>query len=143
MPNFAAECTLDGATPEPPLLIPGATEPDWGPADVPAGRGATGGGLAVKSADAKLAKALRKGLAVRVRVPGAGRLSATAMKGARKVASGSKAVERGDAAVKLRFTKTAKRALKKAASVKLRIKVSFKPAGGSVQRQTVSLTLKR
>ena len=44
---------------------------------------------------------------MRVRVPGAGRLSATAMKGSRKVASGSKSVKRGDAAVKLRFTKTA------------------------------------
>ena len=30
----------DGATPNAPLVIPGAKQPDWGPADVPAGRGA-------------------------------------------------------------------------------------------------------
>ena len=35
VPTFAADCTLEGATPNPPLVIPGAVEPDWGPADVP------------------------------------------------------------------------------------------------------------
>ena len=62
VPSFAGGCTTTGATPNAPLVIPGAKNPDWGPASVPAGRGATGGGLAVKSADAKLGKALRKGL---------------------------------------------------------------------------------
>ena len=38
VPNFASECTLEGATPQPAVLIAGATEPDWGPADVPAAR---------------------------------------------------------------------------------------------------------
>jgi hypothetical protein len=46
------------------------------------------------------------------------------------------------AAVKLRFTKAAKRSLKRADAVKLRIKVAF-TAGGRTQRTAVSLTMKR
>jgi hypothetical protein len=143
VPGFSGGCTTTGATPTAPLVIPGGKNPDWGPANVPAGRGAASGGLVVKSADAKLRKALKKGFTVRVRVPGAGRLRAVAKKGARKVASGAKSVKGGNAAVKLRFTKAAKRALKRAAKVKVRVKVAFKPVGGPVQRTSVSLTLKR
>ena len=40
VPSFAGGCTTDGATPNAPLVIPGGSQPDWGPADVPAGRGA-------------------------------------------------------------------------------------------------------
>jgi hypothetical protein len=123
------------------MLIPGAKQPDWGPANVPSGHG--GGGLTVMSADAKLGKALAKGLVVRVRVPSAGRLTAKATRGGRKLASGTKAVGAGRAAVKLRFTKAARRALKDARRVTVRIKVALKPAGGAVQRTAVSLTLTR
>ena len=143
VPSFAGGCTTDGASPTAALLIPGGKQPDWGPADVPAGRGATGGGLAAKAAKAKLAKALAKGLSVRVRVPAAGRLSAAATRSGRKVASGAKARQGRHGAVKLRFTKAARRSLKHARSVKLRIKVAFKPAGGATQRTTVAVTLKR
>src|SRR3954453_12086499 len=38
IPPFAADCTLEGATPTPPVVIPNAVEPDWGPADGPAAR---------------------------------------------------------------------------------------------------------
>jgi hypothetical protein len=58
------------------------------------------------------------------------------------VASGSKKVKGGDAAVKLRFTKKAKRAIEHARKVTVRIKVRFAGAGG-IQRTSVSLTLKR
>jgi hypothetical protein len=143
VPDLANGCTLDGASPKASMLIPGGTQPDWGPAPVPAGSGAHGGGggLAVKSADAKLRKALKKGFTVRVRVPGAGRLSATATRGGRKVASGSKSVHGRSGAVKLRFTAKAKRALKAAPSVTLRLTVKFKPHGGPAKRTSVSLTL--
>jgi hypothetical protein len=146
VPSFAGGCTTAGATPKAPLVIPGGKNPDWGPAGVPAGGGATGGGgsagLAVKSANAKLRRALSRGIALRMRTPGAGRLKATATRGARKVASGSKAVSGRSATVKLRFTKAAKRSLKHARSVKLRIKVAFTAAGGGTQRTSVFLTLK-
>ena len=118
-------------------MIPGGTQPDWGPADVPAGRGASGGGLAVKSADAKLSTALKKGFTVGS-APAAGRLSATATRSGRKVASGSKAVHGHKATVKLRFTRGARNALNNARSVKLRVKVSL----GS-KSTTLSLKLKR
>jgi hypothetical protein len=143
VPRLAGGCTTTGASPNAAMLIPGGKQPDWGPADVPAGRGGAAGGLQVKSADARLRKALARGFAVRVRVPGAGRLSATATRAGGKVAAGSKSVKGGDAAVRLRFTKAARRSLAHARSVRLRIKVAFKPAGGAVQRKTVSLTLKR
>ncbi|HEX5620558.1 MAG TPA: hypothetical protein VFX51_19215, partial [Solirubrobacteraceae bacterium] len=148
VPSFAGGCTLDGATPNAPLVIPGGKNPDWGPANVPPGSGAHGGGgggggVAVMSANSKLRKALSKGIALRVRVPGAGRLSAKAAKGGRMVASGSKRVSGGTATVKLRFTKAAKRSLKRARRVKLRIKVAFTPTGGTTQRTAVSLTLTR
>jgi hypothetical protein len=76
-------------------------------------------------------------------VPGAGRLKATATRAGRKVAAGSKSVKGGNAAVRLRFTKAAKRSLKRARRVKLRIKVAFNPTGGATQRTSVALTLKR
>ena len=38
VPDFGAGCTTDGATPTAPLVIAGASEPDWGPADVPPAR---------------------------------------------------------------------------------------------------------
>jgi hypothetical protein len=144
VPSFAGGCTTTGATPTAPLVIPGGKNPDWGPAAVPAGRGAhAGGGVEVMSADAKLRKALAKGITVRVRVPGSGRLKATATRAGRKVAAGSRSVRGGETAVKLRFTKAARRSLKRARSVRLRIKVAFTPAGGATQRTTVALTLKR
>jgi WD40-like Beta Propeller Repeat len=146
VPSFAGGCTTTGATPTAPLVIPGGKNPDWGPAAVPAGRGAqpgSGGGVAVMSANAKLRRALAKGINLRVRVPSAGRLSAKATKGGRKVAAGSKSVQGGKATVKLRFTKAAKRSLKSARRVKLRIKIAFTPTGGATQRTAVSLTLTR
>jgi hypothetical protein len=47
VPAFGGDCTLEGATPSPPVVIPNGIEPDWGPADVPAPRqtgSGTGGG---------------------------------------------------------------------------------------------------
>ena len=123
VPSFAGGCTLDGATPTAPLVIPGGSNPDWGPADVPSGRGA---GLKAKAVRARLGKALRKGFAVKVTVPSAGRVRATARDRGLKVASGSKRVKAGKATVRLRFTRGARNALDNARSVKLRVKVSFK-----------------
>ena len=105
VPSFGGGCTTEGASQTAALLIPGGKQPDWGPADVPAGRGATGGAWPPKAAKAKLAKALAKGLSVRVTVPSAGRVSAAATRSGRKVAAGGKSVKAGAAKVKLRFTR--------------------------------------
>jgi hypothetical protein len=135
VPSFAGGCTLDGATPTAPLVIPGGRQPDWGPAGVPTGRG---GALKAKAVRTRLGRALAKGFAVKVTVPSAGRVKATATDRGLKVASGSKRVKAGKATVKLRFTRGARNALDNARSVKLRVKVSL----GSMTT-TLSLKLKR
>jgi hypothetical protein len=78
-----------------------------------------------------------------VTVPAAGRVTATARDRGLKVASGAKKVAAGKATVKLRFSRGARAALNNARSVKLRVKVAFKPAGGAAQRTTLALKLKR
>ena len=138
VPSFAGGCTLDGATPNAPLVIPGGSQPDWGPAGVPSGGGGSAGGLKAKAVRTKLAAALRKGFAVKVTVPSAGRVKATATDRGLKVASGSKRVKAGKATVKLRFTRGARNALDNARSVKLRVKVSL----GSMTT-TLPLKIKR
>jgi hypothetical protein len=143
VPSFAGGCTVDGATPTAPLVIPGGSQPDWGPADVPAGGTNSGGGLKAKAVRTKLRRALVRGFAVKVTVPSAGRLSATARDRGLKVASGAKKVAAGKATVRVRFTRGARAALDNARSVKLRVKVAFKPAGGATQTTTIALKLKR
>jgi WD40 repeat protein len=79
------------------LLSATGSEPDWGPADAPAAAHVPESGDTPQTpgAAAKLtlgkvtAQKLRKGLAVRVSVPAAGRVSVKATAGGRKVASGS------------------------------------------------------
>jgi hypothetical protein len=146
VPSFAGGCTTDGATPTAPLVIPGGSNPDWGPADVPSGRPSHGGGgrgLKAKAVKAKLGRALRKGFAVKVTVPSAGRVRATAADRGVKVASGTKRVKAGRATVRLRFSRGARAALDNARSVRLRVKVAFKPARGATRTATLALKLKR
>lgn len=139
VPSFAGGCTMDGATPTAPLVIAGGSQPDWGPADVPApGGNGPAGALKAKAVRTKLGTALRKGFAVRVTVPSAGRVNATASDRGRKVAAGSKRVTAGKATVKLRFTRGARNALDNARTVRLRVKVSFK-----AMSRTLTLTLRR
>lgn len=145
---------------QPRLLVPGAKHPDWGPADVPAGRpaapapaapqggkpgapGKPGAGtgsdakLAVKVTKASVRQALGKGLRVKVTAPAAGKVTATALKGAKTVARGAgKARQAGPLTLKLKFDAKGKRALRGAKRAKLRIVV--KAAGA---RRTVPVTL--
>ena len=116
VPNFVNECTLEGATPNPPLVIPGATEPDWGPADVPAAR-PTQPAAPVQPVDpAKPAtndtkpfkttvKSATKsgGVKLSVKVPGKGKVTVVAKRGGKTVGSTSKSVAKaGTASVKLK-----------------------------------------
>jgi WD40-like Beta Propeller Repeat len=78
----------------PHLTIPGAREPDWGPADVgptsaarPSDPGTSGSGVAVRAASAIGRHALqRRGLKVRVSCPSACRATATARQRGRLLA---------------------------------------------------------
>jgi hypothetical protein len=38
VPDFAGGCTTTGASPKATMIVPGGSNPDWGPADVPAPR---------------------------------------------------------------------------------------------------------
>jgi hypothetical protein len=153
---------------KPHLVIPGATEPDWGPADVNPGPRATPAppappaapavkkpgkdkpekpapGEGSRTFTASLPKALSKGLKLRLEVPGAGRLSGVAKLGGRPVASGARKVAAaGDTVLALRFSRGARARLAKARQAKLVVDVSFRPAkGGKAQSQRVTVSLKR
>ncbi|WP_196189209.1 PD40 domain-containing protein [Conexibacter sp. W3-3-2] len=147
VPSFAAGCTQTGASLS-RLLIPGGSEPDWGPADVPlpsppaGGNGAaggTGGGavgapgpvpapsrpaaVALRVAGTGLRQALRRGLVVRVTrtTPGA-RVTLRALQGRRTVAIGSgRASAAGALTVRLRFTRAAARRLSRMRRVPLTV----------------------
>jgi mannose-6-phosphate isomerase-like protein (cupin superfamily) len=124
------------------LLIPGGRHPDWGPADVPAavvpgpGRGPR---LRVKAARTSLSRALRRGLVLTVRSGGPGKARATALARGARVGAGRAAVgASGTAKVKVRFTRRAKRSLARRRSVRLTLKVGFRPEAGPAQtRRTV------
>jgi hypothetical protein len=126
LPKFAADScgTLtDGGT----LLIPGATHPSWGPADVPPARATPtppppaqptpapaqpGASPKLAIAKAKLAAALKKGIVVRLSGAKAGRHTLTAKLGRTAVAKGSVNVAKdGTGKATLRFTKTGRRKL--------------------------------
>jgi hypothetical protein len=145
VPAFGGGCTLEGATPSPGVIIPGGREPDWGPADVPAGRPAQGGadagsgtagggaGSAADNAPALSAKATRSArrgtVQVRVKVSGKGRLSAVAKRRGKTVGKASKRVRKaGNAALTVRVK----------GKGKVSVKVTFKPASGPSQTTTIS-----
>ena len=158
VPAFGGGCTVDGATPTPPLVIPGGAEPDWGPADVPPARSTTqrggdggtgthGGGsasLAVTVKRTTLKAALRKGLKLRVHLSSAGRLAASAKRGGTTVAKApARSVNAGRRTLTLKFTRTGRRALARRRSAKLRIRVAFRPKVATAQVRTVSTMLRR
>jgi hypothetical protein len=140
VPSFAADCTLDGATPTPPVIIPGAVEPDWGPADVPAARTRTDTRKDTKTdapkptLSVKVTSASRRaGLKLAVKVSGKGKLSAAAKAGKRTVGKAAKTVKKpGTATLKLKVSRRGK----------LAVKVTFKPTGGTPITKTLTAKVK-
>lgn len=137
-------------------LIEHASQPDWSPAPVPTitqntgvvgndGRANGGsnvdggvqqadsgrpkgqaGPLAVTIRTTSVAKALARGLAVKVQVPGAGKLDVSATRAGKTVASGrAKPKGAGETTVKLHFTASAKKALRRSSSVTLTVRHRF------------------
>ena len=157
---FPGGCDPSRAQPSSTLLVAGATQPDWGPADVPAPRpprsdpgrtpgtdpGRTPGtnprtpgtnpgrrtpGTRPNALAAK-ASATTRGVTVKLTAPAAGRISASAAVKGKTVASVTRRVRRGAVAVTLRY----KRAVKKGTAVKVRL--SFKAARGPARSVTLS-----
>jgi Ca2+-binding RTX toxin-like protein len=92
----------------------------------------------------KLKKALASGLPVKVTAPGAGKVTVSVKKGRTVVAQGSKsATAAGNVSVTAKFTKAARKSLKRSRKVKLSVVVTFAPAGGGAkQSASAALTLK-
>jgi hypothetical protein len=120
-------CGSEGMSPNGQLLVPGAIEPDWGPADVPAARTPRAAQkLTLKVGKARLRQALRRGLKIKVTVPSAGKLTGTARRGRKPMARGrGRANAAGSATLTLRFTKKAKRPLARSRRARLTVRVGF------------------
>ncbi len=153
LPRFTAKGECPAFSDGGKLLIAGATNPSWGPAEVPAPRPAPpapgGGGGASPTpgqpgsdpkpkltvAKIKLAAALKKGIRVNLKRARSGKHTLVAKYGKTTVAKRTIEVGRtGGGAATLRFTKAGKAKLKGKKTAKLRITA----AGASL-----SLTLKR
>jgi hypothetical protein len=137
VPPFAADCTLEGATPQPPVVLANGIEPDWGPADVPPARTQvkpedkkdTGQGTVKPSLSVKVTSAAAKRLKISVKVSGPGKLSATAKAGKRTVGKAAKTVKKaGTTALKLKVSRKGK----------VKVTVTWKPTGGAAVSKTVT-----
>jgi hypothetical protein len=153
VPDQSGGCNDNGLSQNASLLIPGASEPDWGPAGVPpwrpdpraggSGGGGGGGGskkaVRVTVAASTLKAALKHGLKVKVGVASAGTISGTAAKGRKVVASARKRpVKAGAQTVVLRFSKKGRKLLAHARKAKLTITVVFDPRGKKKAVRTTS-----
>ncbi|HWK27057.1 MAG TPA: hypothetical protein VNS09_10855 [Solirubrobacter sp.] len=155
----------------PRQLIEGASDPDWGPANVNPGPRPTpvpapapgvgqhhepdaahGGtthpdaepALGASIARVRLGRALTAGVVVRLRTPSGGRVSARASRNGRAVASGSRKVKSGGATtVTLRFTGAARRALRGGRAAKLTVTLRFTPTSGAALSRRLKITLRR
>jgi WD40-like Beta Propeller Repeat len=146
VPDLGAGCGANATANQ--LRIPGGSYPDWGPADVPATvtppHDPENARLTAKAARTRLGRALRRGLVVTVRGGGPGRATVKAVGGRKRVGKGSAtASSAGTAKVKVRFTRRAKRALGRKRSVKLTLRVAFKPEAGATMRETAVVKLRR
>jgi hypothetical protein len=146
--DLAASC--DGQLGAPRRLAPGLA-PSWGPKDVAADAGlppdpgpdskpkpVIAGKLTVRALPGqRLRRALARGLRVRVSTPAAGRVTATALAGGRRVARGSATARAaGPVTVRLRFSRRGRAALRHRRSVKLSVRAT---AGALHAKRTVRL----
>jgi Ca2+-binding RTX toxin-like protein len=109
-----------------------------------AGPGSGGGALAASVRRVKLSRALSRGMKVRATAPGAGSLTATAKANGKVAAGASRSVKKaGRTTVVLRFTKKARRTLRRSRRVKLGVAIRFAPQRGAAIRQRLAVTLTR
>jgi len=105
--------------PQPKLLIPGGSEPDWGPARVDPGPRADDP-ISVRQLSTKLKAALRRGVSFQVKAVAPGPVRLQVLQGKTVLASGStKARKSGWVKVTARFTGKAKTKLARVRTAKL------------------------
>jgi hypothetical protein len=146
VPSLAGGC--QGAPGDSRTLIADAMQPDWSPAPVPGAARVEAAAAAappeaapaakaitVRVARRKLARALSRGLRVRLAVPAGGSLSVKATRAGTTVATASRRVKRaGNVSVTLRFTQTARRTLRRARAAKLRVTYELTPGSATLTR---------
>ena len=139
LPNVAPDDCSGAASGT--VVIPGGKEPDWGPADVnPIKPEDVPGDLVVASPKpVKASTAAKKGIALKVTVPGAGRLVGTLKLGKAKLGSGVTTTPgAGAATLTIRVSKKAAARLKKAK--KLSVALRYEPVeSGAVLEKSLSL----
>ena len=141
IPDFGAGCSMPEI--EGPLVIPGGSYPDWGPAGIPAAAGRPSLALGAKP---KLRTALKKGLLLdAANLPAGTNVAASITKPtAKKAGLGRKGkiVARGSvddsAKARLRFPKPVARKLAKLKSVPLKV-----IASGASGKASLKVTLRR
>jgi len=123
-------CTQPGGG----FVIPGAKSPDWGPADVPTetttntGGGGGGGGSFEWTGDfpkQHLARALKKGLKMKITCTGPCTVKSAQLKYKRKVvATAKKSLSTGSGTVVFKFNQKGKKMLRRARKVKFQVKLT-------------------
>lgn len=121
------------------VVLPGGSEPDWGPADVEpryeisadVARGTT------------VAKALKNGLRLTVDTNVAGTLSGAILVAKKKVGAGSASLRPGTGEITFRFTKAARRKLAGRKKLAIYVDATFRPTRGAAFAVTGPVTVKR
>ena len=132
-------CSPAGATADPPLLIAGASEPDWGPADVPATPASPTPPVVTPPAPpapptaspvAPVAPAASSGIVkLSFKARGRGKLTAVATAGGRPVGRTTKTIKKPG---------TIRLSLPVTATGKVTVRLIFKPVRGATKTRTLT-----
>jgi hypothetical protein len=121
------------------VIVPGGSEPDWGPADVEP-RYEISADVARATT---VAKALEKGLKLTVDTNVAGTLSGSILVAKKKVGAGSASLQPGTGSITFRFTKAARRKLAGKRKLVIYVDATFRPNRGAAFPVTGRVTVKR
>jgi hypothetical protein len=121
------------------VIVPGGSEPDWGPADVQPRYEIS----ADVARNLTPAKAARKGLKLTVTTNVAGTLSGAILIGKKKVGAGSASLQPGTGTIVFRFKKALRKRLARRAKLAIFVDAMFKPAQGAAFPVTGPVKVKR
>jgi hypothetical protein len=136
--SVAGDCAAESLG----VVIPGGSEPDWGPADVEA-RSADRVDFVGVPSGVRLRKALRRGLTLTVETNASGTLAGHLRVDGETVSSGSAALAPGTGTVAFRFAKQARKRLMRRKSLTIVADLMLTTESGAVLPITASLELTR
>ena len=121
------------------VILPGGSEPDWGPADVQPRYEIT----ADVARGLTLSKALKKGLKLAVDTNVAGTLRGSILVAKKKVGVGSAALQPGSGTITFRFTKGARKRFATRKKLAVFVDAVFEPKGAKAFPVSGTVTVKR